>query len=89
MPVATPRQSPASKSIVRTQPKALLQNLGSVADTSGMDPEMQATLNQDLARRNKIKAVTTPAAAGVGGFGAMLQGLFGKKKKAVPNAKNR
>jgi hypothetical protein len=54
-----------------------------------MDPEMQATLNQDLARRNKIKAVTTPAAAGVGGFGAMLQGLFGKKKKAVPNAKNR
>jgi hypothetical protein len=64
------RMSPSAQAGMRKKMMASI-------DTTGMDPQMAATIREDLMRRQKVKMATSPMS------GAMdrLMTIFGRKKK--------
>jgi len=60
-----------------TAQAAMRKKIMASVDTTGMDPQMAATIREDLVRRQKVKMATSPMS------GAMdrLMAIFGRKKK--------
>lgn len=52
-----------------------------IADTTGMDPEMRATIGNETARRARVRAATSPYAQAADRFGSVIRKLFPRKAK--------
>jgi hypothetical protein len=66
--------------VARMSPRKQASDRSAQYDTTGMDPEMRQTLGQEVGRRARVRAATSPYASAVDRFGGMIRKLFPKKK---------